>query len=55
MYDFINLLPQNGRAVLTVINGTVTAVSLLSEQHRIATLEGLIELLQAAGYTVTRG
>lgn len=54
MSDFLNLLPDNGRAVLTIINGAVTAVTVISSRHRIATLESLIELLQAAGYTVTK-
>ena len=55
MQDFINLLPANGRAVLTIVDGSVTAVNILTGTHHIANLESLIELLQAAGYTVTRG
>ncbi|MHC1939299.1 hypothetical protein ACYP3S_10375 [Klebsiella pneumoniae] len=55
MHDLLTLLPANGRAVLTIVDGAVTAVNVLTGAHHIATLESLIELLQAAGYTVTRG
>lgn len=55
MGDLINMLPENGRAVLSIVNGVVTAVNVLSNEHHIATLDALIELLRAAGYTVTSG
>lgn len=54
MNDILNLLPENGRAVITIAGGVVTAVSALTGAHYVATLDALIELLRAAGYTVTK-
>lgn len=55
MSELMNLLPENGRVVLTIINGAIATINNISSDHYISTLEGLIELLQAAGYTVTKG
>lgn len=55
MLGLINLLPDNGRVVLDVIDGDVSNVTVLTVEHHIATLSALIELLKEAGYTVTTG
>ena len=54
MIEILSLLPADGRVVLTIAKGVITAVRPLHSDHYIATLETLIELLQAAGYTVTK-
>lgn len=54
MTELLSLLPANGRAVLHIVNGVIVAVNTISSTHHIATLDSLIELLQAAGYTVTK-
>lgn len=43
-----------GRILISLLNGRLTSKSILSEEHHIATLESLIELLRAAGYTVNK-
>ncbi len=54
MTEILSLLPTTGRVVLTIADGAITAVQPIHSNQFITTLETLIELLQAAGYTVTK-
>lgn len=45
---------KSGRYLITVVNGILHSFMPLLAEHHVATLESLIELLRAAGYTVSK-
>ena len=48
------VLPDNGRVLLTCKNGKVITVRVIHDDEHITTLKSLFELAELAGYTVVK-
>ncbi|PNU41054.1 hypothetical protein C2M04_06565 [Serratia marcescens] len=52
--DVANILPENGRALVYMTHGAITAVLPLKESQIVADTELMIVLLRRMGYDVRR-
>ncbi|HID4048090.1 TPA: hypothetical protein ACXE9F_004623 [Pluralibacter gergoviae] len=48
------VLPDNGRVLLTCKNGKVTAARVIHDDEHITTLKSLFELAELAGYIIVK-
>ncbi|MGK8935282.1 hypothetical protein ACRS85_21645 [Pluralibacter gergoviae] len=48
------VIPDNGRILLTCKNGKVASVRYVHEDEHVATLKSLFELAELAGYVVVK-
>lgn len=52
--DLLKPLPSTGRMVISCKNGVITGTRVVKDNEHIASLNALIDLAKAAGYSVVR-